>query len=174
VTIRYAIQENGVPGGSVLWHNGAKGEASNMSLPTMNAIEFRRSYRVRLITLAAFGAILQLAASAPRAQNAAPQGDKSAAAPAGNAETGKKIFMKDGCYECHGREGQGAAQATGPRIGPPQHLLRPFIKYVRQPTGQMPPFTAEVISDQELADIYAYLQLRPRPSSSKDIPLLNQ
>jgi mono/diheme cytochrome c family protein len=82
--------------------------------------------------------------------------------------------MKDGCYECHGREGQGAAQASGPRIGPPQRFIRPFIKYVRQPTGQMPPFTTEVISDQELADIYAYLQSRPNAIPSKDIPLLNQ
>ena len=94
--------------------------------------------------------------------------------PVGNAQNGKKIFVADGCYECHGREGQGAAQASGPRIGPPQRLIRPFINYVRQPTGQMPPFTKEVISDQELADIYAYLQSRPRPASSKDIPLLNQ
>ena len=129
---------------------------------------------IRLITLAAISTIFPLAAPSPRAQNAAPQAEKSATTPTGNPEIGKKIFMKDGCYECHGREGQGAAQATGPRIGPPQHLLRPFIKYVRQPTGQMPPFTTEVISDQELADIYAYLQSRPTAKPSKDIPLLNQ
>ena len=91
----------------------------------------------------------------------------------GNAENGKRLFFKNGCYECHGREGQGAAQASGPRIGPPQRLFRPFAKYVRQPTGQMPPFTAEVISDQELADVYAYLQSRPNASPAKDIPLLN-
>jgi mono/diheme cytochrome c family protein len=130
---------------------------------------------IRRITLSAIGAILLLlAAPAPRAQNAVPQGEKSETAPTGNAETGKKIFMKDGCYECHGREGQGAAQASGPRIGPPQRFLRSFINYVRQPTGQMPPFTTEVISDQELADIYAYLQSRPKAMPSKDIPLLNQ
>ena len=146
----------------------------NTFLPFVNTIERRRPWRMWRITLPAIGAILLFAAPAPRAQNAAQQGEKSEAAPAGNVETGKKIFMKDGCYECHGREGQGAAQASGPRIGPPQRFIRPFIKYVRQPTGQMPPFTTEVISDQELADIYAYLQSRPRPESSKDIPLLNQ
>jgi mono/diheme cytochrome c family protein len=126
------------------------------------------------LTLTAIGAILLLAAPAARAQNAAPQGEKSEAAPAGNAETGKKIFTKDGCYECHGREGQGAAQASGPRIGPSQRFIRPFIKYVRQPTGQMPPYTRAVISDQELTDIYAYLQSRSGATPSKDIPLLNQ
>ena len=145
-----------------------------MLWPSVNSIKRRRPCMIRRITLPAIGAILLFAAPAPRAQNAAQQGEKNETTPAGNVETGKKIFMKDGCYECHGREGQGAAQASGPRIGPPQRLIRPFINYVRQPTGQMPPFTKEVISDQELADIYAYLQTRPRPASSKDIPLLNQ
>jgi mono/diheme cytochrome c family protein len=144
---------------SVLWHNNSEGECVNMFFPSLNKINPRRPWLIGRIGLSAI---------------AAPQGEKNETTPAGNVETGKKIYMKDGCYECHGREGQGAAQASGPRIGPPQRLIRPFINYVRQPTGQMPPFTREVISDQELADIYAYLQSRPRPASSKDIPLLNQ
>jgi len=124
--------------------------------------------------LAALAALL-LAAPASRAQNAAqPPSEKSEAAPSGNAESGKKIFTKDGCYECHGREGQGAAQGAGPRIGPLQLSFEAFTKYVHQPTGQMPPYTSKVISDQELADIYAYLQSRPKAAPSKDIPLLNQ
>jgi mono/diheme cytochrome c family protein len=129
---------------------------------------------IRRITLPAIGAILLLAAPAPRAQNAAKPDDKSETSPAGNAETGKKIFTKDGCYECHGREGQGAAQGAGPRIGPPLLSFEAFTKYVHQPTGQMPPYTSKVISDQDLADIYAYLQSRPRALPSKDIPLLSQ
>jgi mono/diheme cytochrome c family protein len=112
--------------------------------------------------------------SALRAQTASPQTEKSQATSAGNAEAGKKVFTKDGCYECHGREGQGAAQGAGPRIGPLQLSFEAFTKYVRQPTGQMPPYTSKVISDQELADIYAYLQSRPKATPSKDIPLLNQ
>lgn len=119
-------------------------------------------------------AVVLLAAHAPRALSAAQQGEKSEAAPAGNAEAGKKIFTKDGCYECHGREGQGAAQGAGPRIGPLQLSFDAFTKYVHQPTGQMPPYTTKVISDQELADIFAYLQSRPKATPSKNIPLLNQ
>jgi mono/diheme cytochrome c family protein len=145
-----------------------------MFLPSVNAIEQRRPWRIRRFTLPAIGAILLLAASAPRAQNAAQQGEKSEVTPAGNAESGKKIFTKDGCYECHGREGQGAAQGAGPRIGPPQLSFEAFTKYVHQPTGQMPPYTSKVISGQELTDIYAYLQSRPKATPSKDIPLLNQ
>ena len=145
-----------------------------MFLPLMNRIEYHHNSNVRSLTPAAIVAVLLLAVPAARTQNAAQKGEKSEAVPAGNAETGKKIFTKAGCYECHGREGQGAAQASGPRIGPSQRFIRPFIKYVRQPTGQMPPYTSAVISDQELADIYAYLQSRPMATPSKEIPLLNQ
>jgi len=173
--IRHAIQENDVPGGSDLWQNGAGGERANMFLKRMKAIQLRDSIMIRFATLSPIVVIaLLFATPAPRAQNAAPQGEKSGAAAAGNAETGKKTFTKDGCYECHGREGQGAAQGAGPRIGPPLLSFEAFTKYVHQPTGQMPPYTSKVISDQDLADIYAYLQSRPKATPSKDIPLLNQ
>jgi mono/diheme cytochrome c family protein len=145
-----------------------------MFLPLVNRVKYHHSSSVWCLTPAAIVAVLLLAVPAARTQNAARQGEKSEAVPAGNAESGKKIFTKAGCYECHGREGQGAAQASGPRIGPSQRLIRPFIKYVRQPTGQMPPYTSAVISDQELTDIYAYLQSRSRATPSKDIPLLDQ
>jgi hypothetical protein len=36
----------------------------------------------------------------------------------------------------------------------------------------MPPFTAKVISDDDLSKIHAFLQSRPAPSPVKDIPLL--
>ncbi len=111
--------------------------------------------------------------SASPAQNVTPS-EKPESAPTGNVEAGKKIFTRDGCYECHGHEGQGAVQGAGPRIGPPQLSFEAFSKYVRQPAGQMPPYTSKVISEQELADIYAYLQSRPKAARSKDIPLLNQ
>ncbi len=115
-----------------------------------------------------------LTVPATPAQNTAQQGEKAPTVPAGNIETGKKIFTKDGCYECHGREGQGAAQAAGPRIGPLQLSFEAFTKYVHQPSGQMPPYTSKVVSDQDLADIFAYLQSRPKAAPSKDIPLLYQ
>jgi mono/diheme cytochrome c family protein len=94
--------------------------------------------------------------------------------PAGNAQNGKKLFMSDGCYECHGRQGQGAAQTGAARIGPPQLTFEGFQSYVRQPTNQMPPYTGKAIPDQDLGDIYAYLKSIPMPPKSKDIPLLNK
>jgi mono/diheme cytochrome c family protein len=90
-------------------------------------------------------------------------------APAGNAEAGKKLFVADGCYQCHGYEAQGSS-ATGPRLGPRPIAFAAFSRYVRQPTGQMPPYTAKVVSDADLANIYSFVQSRPEPS--KHIPLL--
>ena len=90
----------------------------------------------------------------------------------GNAENGKKLFAAYGCYECHGRQGAGAAIA--PRIGPPAISFAAVLRYVRAPTGQMPPYTAKVVSDQDLADIYAFLKSFPLPAPASSIPLLNQ
>src|SRR5579872_5536620 len=89
-----------------------------------------------------------------------------------NAQNGRTLFTRFGCYQCHQREAQGAA-ATGPRLGPHPIAYANFTKYVRQPTGQMPPYTAKVVKDAELADIYAFLQSLPDPPAAKDIPLLH-
>ena len=94
-----------------------------------------------------------------------------AAAPRGNAENGRTLFTKIGCYECHGREAQGAA-AAGPRLAPSPVAYTRFISYIRKPTGEMPPYTLKVVTDQQVADIYAFLQSVPRPPAVQDIPLL--
>jgi mono/diheme cytochrome c family protein len=88
--------------------------------------------------------------------------------PAVNA--GAALYRKNGCYECHVNDGQGGPQ--GPRLGPNPIPLPRFTAYVRNPGGDMPPFTAKVISDDDLSKIYAFLQSRPAPPPVKDIPLL--
>ena len=104
-------------------------------------------------------------AFAQAAGGAAPKADK----PAGNAQNGAKLFAADGCYECHGRAAQGG---VGPRLGPHPLPLAAIITYIRQPTAEMPPYTAKVISDTEIADIYAFLQSIPDPPKPDTIPLL--
>ena len=64
--------------------------------------------------------------------------------------------MSYGCYQCHGREAQGSS-STGPRLGPRPIAFAAFSRYVRRPTGQMPPYTAKVVSDTDMANIYAYV-----------------
>ncbi len=88
------------------------------------------------------------------------------------AANGKKLFSKYGCYECHGTQGQGTT--AGARLAPKPIALAALIAYVRQPKGQMPPYTAKVVSDADLADIRAYLASLPDPPPAKNIPLLNQ
>jgi ubiquinol-cytochrome c reductase cytochrome c subunit len=89
----------------------------------------------------------------------------------GNVENGKKLFLKYGCYECHGYAGQGGA---GARIAPKVLPVEGFIRYVRHPSGAMPPYTTKVASDQDLTDIRAFLATIPEPPPVKSIPLLNQ
>jgi ubiquinol-cytochrome c reductase cytochrome c subunit len=89
-----------------------------------------------------------------------------------NAENGKKIFVRDGCYECHGYAGQGTI--AGARLAPPVLNAQGMTRYVRRPAGAMPAFTDKVLSDQEISDIYAFLKTVPAPKPVKDIPLLNQ
>ena len=95
------------------------------------------------------------------------------AAPSGDAKNGRKLFVADGCYQCHGYEGQGATP-TGPRLGPRPIAFAQFSKYVRNPTGQMPPYTQKVLSDQQAADLWAYIKSMPESPPASAIPLLSQ
>ena len=92
-------------------------------------------------------------------------GQAPPAAPAGSVENGRKLFVKNGCAECHGLEGQGAP-TSGPRIGPNPLPLAAFLKYVRAPKNQMPPYTGKVMSDRELTDVRAFLAARPKAADA--------
>ena len=48
-----------------------------------------------------------------------------------------------------------------------------FVLQVRTPRLDMPPYRQQFLSDQELADIYAYLALTKPSPDVKEIPLLN-
>jgi mono/diheme cytochrome c family protein len=89
---------------------------------------------------------------------------------AGRADAGATIYRRNGCYQCHANEGQGGTQ--GPRVGPNPIPFARFAWYVRNPTGDMPPYTSVVMSDQDLADVYAFLRARPVPPPVDQIPLL--
>lgn len=91
-------------------------------------------------------------------------------APAGNAETGRKLFVSYGCWQCHGYEGQGGA--AGPRLSARPLPFAGFARYIRRPTNQMPPYTAKVVPDADLQHIHAFLVSRPAPPPASSIPLL--
>lgn len=95
----------------------------------------------------------------------------SAAAQTGNADNGKKLFVKNGCYQCHGYDGHGGA---GAKLAPKPIPLAAFTAYVRHPgPGNMPVYTAKVLADAELTDIWAFLRSIPDAPAVKDVPLLN-
>jgi mono/diheme cytochrome c family protein len=93
-------------------------------------------------------------------------------AQAASAEHGREVFMQKGCWECHGTQGQGAV--TGPRLAPNPLPFETLSAFVRSSSRAMPPYREAVLSDADLADLYAYLQSVPAPKDVKDIPLLQQ
>jgi mono/diheme cytochrome c family protein len=95
------------------------------------------------------------------------------AAQAADAAHGKILFtQKYGCYQCHGTEGQGGV--TGPKLAPNPIPFETLSTFVRTSSGPMPPFRESVLPNDDLADIYAYLQSIKAGPNYKDIPLLNQ
>jgi len=124
----------------------------------MNA--FKRVAAVAALAAAALG----IAAATPWAQDA----------PHGDVANGKRIFDDVGCFTCHGRVGQGGAY-TGPA---PilAHTALPFDGFkgqIRNPADNMPAYPEAVLSDKDIADIYAFVESLPGPKSAKDFPILN-
>ena len=111
--------------------------------------------------LAMMGALLSttLSAQAP------------ATAPPGNAASGQKLFQSHGCWTCHGTVAHGGG-GSGPRIAGRVPAWPAFSKAVRRPTDEMIPYTEKVLSNQELADIFAWLRSLPAPPAVASIPQL--
>ena len=106
-----------------------------------------------------------------QAQSAPPKpAAPAAAAPPGKVENGGVLYKKIGCYQCHANEAQGGL--SGPRIGPGLVPYARFAQYLRKPTGEMPPYTTKVLSDQDIADIYAWVNARPKPPAVDSLPQL--
>jgi mono/diheme cytochrome c family protein len=86
-----------------------------------------------------------------------------------SAAKGKEVFHRAGCYECHNYQGQGG---VGPRLAPKPPPFEALKSYVRNANGNMPPYAPAVLTDDELADIYAYLQSIPSGQPADGIPAL--
>lgn len=96
----------------------------------------------------------------------------------GNAQAGQAQYMSYGCYACHGHTGE---TGDGARLNPPRFEQAAFIAYVRNPPPvsaspfRMPAYGGETVTDQVLADIYAYLaSLESATPPLEDISLLNE
>jgi mono/diheme cytochrome c family protein len=96
----------------------------------------------------------------------------TSAAFAADPTKGKEIYVKVGCYACHGYDAQGAA--TGPKLAPDPMPPDALANYIRHSaTNMMPPYSEKVLGDAEVADIHAYLVSIKKAPSAKELPLLN-
>jgi mono/diheme cytochrome c family protein len=97
----------------------------------------------------------------------------SGAAQAASAENGRKAFVKNGCWQCHGFEGQGSAvTSNGAVLSSTELPFEAFEAFVRSTNRAMPPYREAILPGAELADIYAFLKSVPKPKDVGDIPLL--
>lgn len=90
-------------------------------------------------------------------------------APTGNVANGKKLYDTIGCSQCHGYVGQGGA--AGPKLIDPTPYPA-FIVQLRTPRQVMPPYTERVLTDQQVADIYAHVKTFPLPPDPSTLSIL--
>lgn len=136
--------------------------------------------RLKIVVFAAVAACAALLNGVVSAQTA-PGSAPAAAAPPGDAKHGFAVWQAEGCYECHGFQGQGNGRRgvgggggdVGPSIAPKPPAYALFIKQLRTPREVMPPYSANILSDRDASDIYAYLSSIPATKDPATIPLLN-
>jgi mono/diheme cytochrome c family protein len=89
----------------------------------------------------------------------------------GDAKKGQQYWNQYTCYGCHGFSGQ---NGPGLRLVPMKMPAQQLINMVRNPSqpNRMPPYSAKVLTDAQITDIWAYLKTLPDSPAAKDIPLL--
>ena len=112
---------------------------------------------------------LVLAALALLLQPAAFAADPTA--PTGSVQRGKDLYMKHACFSCHGTVGQGGDRGAGPRIAPDPFPWAAYEIQMRTPRSNMPRYPEQFVSQQELADIYAYIASIPAGPKADTLPL---
>jgi mono/diheme cytochrome c family protein len=95
-------------------------------------------------------------------------------APSGDAVEGKRLYLAVGCFLCHGRSGQGGAMnGPAPILAKTAMPFDGFKGQLRQPASDMPAYSEKVMTDQEIADIYAFVESLPGPRPTKDMKIFD-
>lgn len=86
-------------------------------------------------------------------------GDEAAgSASDSQANAARDLFAANGCAECHGTDGQGAAAAPNALAGT-RMIIQQFQTRVRNGRGSaMPAYTPDQISDDEIRALYDWLR----------------
>jgi mono/diheme cytochrome c family protein len=91
--------------------------------------------------------------------------------PAGDAANGKRLYLAT-CFACHGRSGQGGAMnGPAPILARTAMPFDGFKAQLREPISDMPAYSVAVMSDQQIADIYAFVEMLPGPLPVKDMAI---
>ena len=146
---------------------GSRAGEANPALAAMAAIQ--PSPSVGLVAVSPVAVQPSLPPVAAPRPSAAPVG-QAAATPAGSVEHGQVVFSTVGCWERHGYAADGD---VGPKLGPNPLPYGAFAAPVRTPRQDMPHSTPDQLSEQDLADIYAFIQSIPPPPTSSP-PLTGQ
>lgn len=110
---------------------------------------------------------------------AALAGAAAAQGPAGDVARGKQLYYANGCYGCHGFNGQTGVRNLVGTGSPNLASAESFTAFLRQrggfqpmtPSTQMPRFSEKAISNDQARDIYAYIKtFRLDAPDVKDIP----
>jgi len=121
----------------------------------------------RFIDIVATGSVVALVGLATCANAETQQ------ATSGNAAHGRELYLATGCFECHGRDGQGGAfNGPAPTLAHTELAFEAFKDQLRQPANDMPAYPAAVMSDQDVADVLAFVRALPGPRSPADIAIL--
>jgi mono/diheme cytochrome c family protein len=92
-------------------------------------------------------------------------------APKGSAERGKRLYIDLACHSCHGTHAQGGGRGSEPPI-PLGYPWQGFLNQMRKPRLDMPAYEEKLVSNQDVADVFAYFAAIKSAPPAKDIPKL--
>ena len=82
---------------------------------------------------------------------------------------GYREFVENGCWQCHGFQGQGMA---GPALAPNPLAYEAFSALVRKPANVMPAYSPNVLDEAKLKRIHQYLSSIPAAPDPDSINLI--
>jgi mono/diheme cytochrome c family protein len=99
--------------------------------------------------------------ASPPARAKAAQRQRLAAPPPPAPTGDRAVFVANGCWQCHGYDGQGGEAL---RIAPTPYPFEAFAARVRKPANEMPAYAPSALSDADLQAIYRFLKSLPEPT----------